>query len=453
MTLNKIISSFFYFSLITIAPAQNIVSTYAGTGLAGLSNGWIDTCSFNHPFGICFDKDYNIYMADAGNNCIRKINTSTGIVTTLAGTGVAGWRDGASDSAMFQSPIDVCADDSGNIYVSDFANQCIREISYTGMVSTIAGSHTATAGYLDGSADTALFQYPRGICRDFTGNLYIGDSWNHRIRKISTNGAVSTYAGGGIIGVGTVGTLIDASDTSARFYVPCGLSIDTFGNIYVADAYNHRIRKIDVNRMVTTVAGSGPIGMNNGGFADGDSSVARFNTPTELCVDPASVEIFVSDLENNRVRLVNLTSYSVSTFAGNGQPGYNDNVDSLAEFNEPRGISAGKSLNDIYVADYNNNVIRLIEPFAAAGIAPVNAANLAKVFPNPFTDGLNIVNMPAGLKQLKLYDITGRQLMEWQTGNAATTLNISALATGNYILKFSTGDNYYQSVNITKINR
>ncbi len=135
------------------------------------------------------------------------------------------------------------------MYVSDFINQRIRKISNDMEVTTIAGS--GQAGYLEGPADEAKFNYPRGICLDDTGNIYIGDSWNHRIRKISTDGIVSTWAGGGTtIGVQSVGDYVDASDTAARFYTPCEVSIDQFNNIFVADAYNHRIRKIDPTRMV-----------------------------------------------------------------------------------------------------------------------------------------------------------------------------------------------------------
>ena len=129
------------------------------------------------------------------------LEIATGIVSTYAGTGVSGWKDGKSDSARFNSPTDLCVDDSGNVYVSDFQNQRIRKISNTGNVSTIAGS--GLAGFGNGHGILARFNYPRGICIDKAGNLYIGDSWNHRIRKIDVSGNVTTYAGGGnSIGVG-----------------------------------------------------------------------------------------------------------------------------------------------------------------------------------------------------------------------------------------------------------
>ena len=183
--------------------AQNYVTTYAGDGVSGLVNGDTAVARFKAPFGICIDKNENLFLADQDNHCIRMI-THDGIVSTYAGTGIAGYADGPDSTAQFNSPIDVCVDEAGNVYVSDFGNQYIRKISAAGMVSTVAGN--GIPGYVDGPAATAEFNYPRGICIDPSGNLYIGDSWNHRIRKIDSSGEVSTYAGGGnSFGVQSVG--------------------------------------------------------------------------------------------------------------------------------------------------------------------------------------------------------------------------------------------------------
>ncbi|NQV02577.1 MAG: hypothetical protein HQ542_08030 [Bacteroidia bacterium] len=281
--------------------AQNYVTTYAGTGSPGFVNGDTSIASFNRPFGICIDTVGNLYLADAYNHCIRKISTK-GEVFTYAGTGTAGYLDGPADEAKFNQPINICLDDEGNMYVSDFLNQRIRKISSDMMVTTIAG--TGVAGLQNGPVDEAQFSYPKGICRDDTGNIYIGDSWNHRIRKISTDGLVSTWAGGGTsIGVQSVGAYVDGSDTAARFYTPCEVSIDQGNNIFVADAYNHRIRKIDPSRMVTTVAGSGDTGPDGGGFQNGPALEAMFKVPT-ACYVTTTGSIFVGDGENQRVRKI-----------------------------------------------------------------------------------------------------------------------------------------------------
>ncbi|MEZ5194965.1 MAG: hypothetical protein R2764_00780 [Bacteroidales bacterium] len=190
--------------------AQNYVTTCAGTGSPGFVNGDTSIAQFNRPFGICLDAQGNLYLADAYNHRIRKISTE-GVVSTYAGTGTAGYLDGPADEARFNQPINICMDGDGNMFVSDFLNQRIRKISSDMIVTTIAG--TGIAGLQEGPVDQAKFNYPRGICLDDTGNIYIGDSWNHRIRKISPEGMVSTWAGGGTtIGVQSVGDYIDASD-------------------------------------------------------------------------------------------------------------------------------------------------------------------------------------------------------------------------------------------------
>ena len=298
--------------------SQNYVTTYAGTGSPGFVNGDTSVASFNKPFGICIDPEGNIYLADAYNHCIRKIGID-GQVSVFAGTGSAGYLDGPADEARFNQPINICLDEEGNMFVSDFINQRIRKVSSEMEVTTIAGS--GQAGYLEGPAAEAKFNYPRGICLDDTGNIYIGDSWNHRIRKISTDGIVSTWAGGGTtIGVQSVGDYVDASDTAARFYTPCEVSIDQYNNIFVADAYNHRIRKIDPTRMVSTIAGSGESGPDGGGFQNGIGTEAMFKVPT-ACHVSLTGSIYVGDGENQRVRKIT-TDNIVSTFAGSGETGF-----------------------------------------------------------------------------------------------------------------------------------
>jgi sugar lactone lactonase YvrE len=331
--------------------AQNVVYTHAGNGSQGFVNCDSATARFRTPFGICADKDGNLIVADAGNNCIRKI-TPSGNVTTLAGSGTAGYADGPAGSARFNSPTGVCTDDSGNVYVADFQNHRIRKISYDNVVTTIAGS--GAAGYLDAAGPNAMFSYPRGICRDSSGNLYVGDSWNHRIRKIDAFWVVTTFAGGGTAsGVQSVGSHKDGQDTSARFYTPAGLSIDRNGNIFVADAYNHRIRKITPSGLVSTVAGSGPTGAGNGGFADGNLSSAILNTPTELFADSTG-DLYIGDTFNNRVRMV--SGQLLTTLAGSGTPGYVNGSPALAQFNYTRGVV--KRGNIVYVIDYNNHSVR-----------------------------------------------------------------------------------------------
>jgi sugar lactone lactonase YvrE len=416
---------------ITIFKGQNHVTTYAGNGTSGLINGDTSAASFKNPFGMCIDKFNNIYVADGGNNCIRKISFNS-VVTTLAGTGVAGFLDGLAASAQFNSPTGVCIDDSGNVYVADFLNHRIRKISNAGSVTTIAGS--GTPGFLDGASGSARFNYPRGICRNKKGSIFVGDSWNHRIRKISPAGIVSTYAGGGAaMGVGSIGAYNNGQDTAARFFTPAGLGIDRIGNVYSADAYNHRIRKIDTARLVTTIAGSGPTGIGSGGFLNGPVTGAILNTPTELYIDSTG-KIYIGDTFNNRVRL--LSSGSLSTFAGSGMAGYINGPDTAAKFNYPRGVVCNTTGNKVYIADYTNNVIRKVDIGSAVGIkeSKGNAEKLS-IYPNPANGKINIrlEGFQTSIVNIKITDVLGKEYI-YPDFNLLNGLELNNLNSGIYTL-------------------
>ncbi|MBP8916245.1 MAG: T9SS type A sorting domain-containing protein [Chitinophagales bacterium] len=388
--------------------AQNFVSTYAGS-VSGFVDGDTSVAKFAGPFGICIDASDNLYIADADNNCIRKI-TSSGIVSTFAGTGIAGYTDGDANSAQFRAPSDLCIDAAGNIYVSDFENQRIRKIDISGNVSTIAGN--GNIGYVDGFCQDAEFDYPRGIVIDSEGNLFISDSWNHRIRKINlTDSTVSTFAGGGTnMGVSSIGDLIDDSDTSARFYTPSGLAIDADDNIYVADAYNHRIRKITPDAEVSTIAGSGPIGPGVGGYSNGNALTSFLNTPTEIFVANDG-RLFIGDTYNYRVRL--LEDEILFNVAGNGESGYEDGVDSLAEFKFTRGVVLDAAGEHLYVCDYTNRKIRKITFNYFTGLENVISDNYIQIFPNPNNGGFQINNSEKSRNSMvNIFDVKGEMIYE-----------------------------------------
>lgn len=413
--------------------SQNYVTTYAGTGNPGFVNGDTSVAAFNQPFGICIDTDGNLYLGDAANHRIRKIST-TGEVSTYAGTGTPGYLDGPADEARFNQPFNLCFDGEGNMYVSDFLNQRIRKISADMEVTTVAGS--GVAGWLNGPAEEARFNYPRGICLDDTGNIYVGDSWNHRIRRISTDGQVTDWAGGGTtIGVQSVGDYVDASDSAARFYTPCELSIDQYNNIYVADAYNHRIRKIDPSRMVSTVAGSGGFGPSGGGFQNGLANEAQFNTPTACHVIPDGT-IFVGDGSNQRVREISIYG-TVSTFAGSGVAGFDDGTDTLATFDFPRGTVLDVNLNRLYVVDYNNHSIRIIHLVPITGIGMDNKGFEWTVSPNPTPGQIQVLfGTPVQQGSLEIYNSSGTRVSQVNThGQQIVHADLSMLDRGVYFLK------------------
>ncbi|MDB5127441.1 MAG: pknD [Mucilaginibacter sp.] len=217
-----------------ITPA-GVVTTFAGSGSAGNTNGTGTGASFNNPTGVCFDNAGNLLVADYSNNLIRKI-TPTGVVSTFAGTGVPGAGNGTISTATFKNPMSMTVDASGNIYVADRLNNLIRKITPSGVVSTLAGS--GTAGYADGTGTAAQFNKPTNLKADPSGNVYVTDPSNYLIRKITPAGVVTTLAGA------TTPGMVNGAGTSARFANPYGLCLDSQGNIYVADANNYMVRKI-----------------------------------------------------------------------------------------------------------------------------------------------------------------------------------------------------------------
>jgi sugar lactone lactonase YvrE len=263
-----------------------VVSTLAGSGAAGYADGTGTAAQFDSPGGMAMDGTGNVYVADRYNERIRKI-TPGGEVTTLAGSGVSGYADGTGTAAQFSRPFEVAVDDAGNLYVADDGNHRIRKITPGGVVTTLAGS--GVSGYVDGTGTAAQFYWPAGVAVDGAGNVYVMDYGNHRIRKITSGGVVTTLAGSGAAGYA------DGTGTEAQFYFPTGVAVDGAGNLYVTDYGNHRIRKITPGGEVTTLAGS------SSGYADGTGTEAQFNSPTGVAVDGAG-NLYVGDIANNRIR-------------------------------------------------------------------------------------------------------------------------------------------------------
>ena len=321
------------------------VSTIAGTGAAGASNGIGTSASFSYPSSVVTQGSTTLFVGDFGNNLIRNINLSSSTVATYAGNGTAGFLNGSIASAEFTGPANIAFDASGNLFVSDEENNVIREITIGGNVVTFAG--TGTAGYQDGPGATAELNHPEGIVIDANNNLYVADLGNNLIRKVNLNsGNVSTYAGSGAAGFSN-GAL-----TSASFNEPYGMAIDPSGNIYVTDIINNSIRKITVSSgMVSTYAGTGSKGATNGLAAN-----ATFYYPLG-CTFDSDGNMYVSDTYNNLIRKITSTG-TVTTFAGTGQSGLTNGPASSAQFNFPIGIVV--SGDGIYVADTHNNVIRKI---------------------------------------------------------------------------------------------
>jgi len=318
------------------------VTFFAGSGDKGATEGIGSEATFSNPIGITTDGK-NLYVADTSNNKIRKIVISTGMVTTLAGSGTKGGDDGVGTAASFNFPVGITTDGT-NLYVGDTWSQKIRKIVIaTGVVTTLAG--TGHKGAEEGSGTVASFSDPDGITTDGK-NLYVVDSGNHKIRKITiATGAVSTLAGSGAQGKK------DGTATDASFQYPHGITTDGT-NLYVADSWNSKIRKIVIaTGVVTTIAGSGAEGA-----LDGKGQAATFNSPNSVTTDGSS--LYVSDEENNIIRKIEIATGAVTTLAGSGEKAVVEGVGKAASFNSPTGITTdGKSL---YVVDKGRHLIRKI---------------------------------------------------------------------------------------------
>jgi len=266
-----------------------------------------------------------------------------------------GTVDGPADQARFSTPSGVRADGKGNLYVVSYVENSIRIVGQDGSVRSLLKNRNG--GYRDGSLAEAQVRSPRSLVFDSQGNILFSDCWNHRIRKITPQGIVSTLAGGGPTGISAKATWRDGVGAEARFYAPCGLAIDKKDNLYVADAENQRIRKITPKGVVTTIAGSGPGGKQGRGFADGPAAQSRLNTPTELLVTDDGI-VYFSDTYGNRIRKISPEGI-VSTVAGSGEAGLLDGPADKAQLNFPRGIVLrGKR---ILLADFNNHVVRAVQ--------------------------------------------------------------------------------------------
>jgi len=409
---------------------SGVVSTFAGSGAAGSTDGTGIAASFNGPKGLAIDRFDMLYVADEGNNKIRKI-TPAGVVSTYSGTGALGSNDASNTYATFYHPqalainynLQICVtqsnnkirvipnggnvytidgsgmygggtwstdslslggiaiDNTGFIYISDYTKNKIRKISPSGDLTTLAG--TGVAGQNNGPKASATFDKPMGLVLNATGDIYVANYNQNVIRKITAAGMVSNYIGNS--------SGFNDSPLDVDFNGPYGVAIDAAGNIYVADYNNHAVRKINLSKETITIAGSGSPG-------DNDLLIpsASFNMPYGLAVDD-STNIFVADAGNNKIRKIT-PSGIVSTFAGSGDGGYTDGIGAFASFSAPKGVAFDKSHN-LFVVDADNNLIRKITPagevstFAGSGNSgSANGTGTAASFNSPFGIAIDTSN-------------------------------------------------------------
>jgi PKD repeat protein len=333
----------------TVAGSANTNCDGAGDG------GQATNATLCEPHSMCLDAVGNIYIADAYNHCIRKVSYSTGIISTIAGTGWSGYSGdgGAATSAKLNLPWGVCVDASGNVYIADRNNSVVRKITVsTGIITTIAGNGTFGDSGDGGLATNASIYLLSGICLDASGNIYFSDNYNHKIRKVTiATGIINSIAGTGIAGYSGDG----GNAIYAQLNTPNGVSIDAIGNIYIADAVNYCIRKINSSTgIISTVAGNGIPGFSG----DGGIATSAQMSPNGVFVDFAG-NIYLGELA--RVRKITASTGIINTIAGNGILGFSgDGGNAInAQLKNASVVSVDQSGN-LFIADQTNRRIRKV---------------------------------------------------------------------------------------------
>jgi DNA-binding beta-propeller fold protein YncE len=423
------------FVLLSFNPvhAQSI-NAFAGNHTAGYSgdNNAATDAQCYAPAGVAVDNAGNVYFCEIGNSVIRKVSPS-GIITTVAGTGVQGFsgNGGPATAAKINQPTSVAVDKFGNIFFTDDGNNMIRMIDPAGIISTIVG--TGVAGNADGLATAAELNGPSGIAVDKNGSVFIADVYNHSIKRLDT-GVVTTICGNGLPG----STGNGGSASIAALSYPKGVAVDTIGNVYIVDQGNSSIRRINAAGIINAYAGNGSFGYSGDG---GLGYAAALNTPTEVVVDHHQ-NVYIADYGNHVVRRVTVGGY-ITTIAGNHTNGYSgDGGPAIAaQMAGPYGVAFDNSNGKLYISDEVSNVIRVVNTNTTAINTPSTAQTL-RIFPNP-SGGDITVELPAnGQGQLEIIDMAGRTIKSISVTGAQTIL--CDIPSGNYFIKVTCGNEVYR---------
>lgn len=410
----------FLISASLINKAQTI-TTICGTGTVGFSgdNGPASAAQIDAIYGqLACDKFGNIYIADDYNHRIRKINALTGVITTIAGTGVPGFSGdgGLATAAQLTNPDGVAVDDAGNVYIADYNNHRIRKIDPTGTITTICGNGTGSSTGDGGLATAATINGPGHLCLDPAGNLYITDYNSHKVRKIATTGTITTFCGTGANSNTGDGGLA----TAATISYPWAISSDLSGNIYVASYYGSYIRKIATTGTITAYAG-----INGSSGYSGDGGVAtagQLNSVTGLAANDAG-DVFIADSANHRIRRV-IPTGTLSTYAGNGTFGFagDGGLSTTAQIYGPNGGMATFGCA-LYILDSGNGRIRKV----IAGTAPSLSVSTTAT-------PVLCVGQTATLSA------SGASTYVWNSGATTSSISISPTITTNYTITGTAGD-------------
>jgi trimeric autotransporter adhesin len=414
--------------------SQYIINTFAGTGVAGYSGdgGPATSAQLDGPGGVDLDASGNVYIADKYNERIRKVVAGT--INTIAGNGTQSFSGdgGLAVNATMNYPTSVAIGKTiANVYITDYSNQRVRLVTPGGIISTFAGNGSQGFSGDGGLATNCEMYNPYEIATDNAGNVYICDRYNHRVRKVDGSGIITTIAGTGTGGFSGDG----GAATSADLYYPSSVHVDAFGNIFIADQFNHRIRKI-TGGIISTVVGDGTPGSAGDG---GPATSAQLNNPHGIFVDNSG-NLYIADSDNNKVRKV--SAGIITTIAGTGTPGYTGDggIGTSAQLTYPTKVAVNNS-GQVYVADYNNNVIRILTPMV--GIEENGQASTFLLYPNPSTGLINITTSKLSGSESTLITVTnllGKTVYTKLANNSATsilTIDITEQPAGIYFVNIN----------------
>jgi len=380
--------------LVGLSAKSQLIFTVAGNGTAGYGGdsglASAPAVMVDNPIPVAIDTFGNIFLGDYHNSRVRKINAVSDTIRTVAGNGMDGYlgNGGLATSAKIDRPNGVAVDDSDNIYIADDDNEDIRKVyAATGIIETVAGLGPGTAGYGGdgGPATLAHLDGTYGVAVDSAHNIYICDYNNNRVRKVTAStGIINTIAGTGVPGYNGDGI----AATSAEVYNPYGIAVDKSGNVFIGDRSNNRVRKIDTQGIIHTLAGNGTGAYNGDGVA---ATSAELNSPLGVAVDAAG-NVYIADESNDRIRKIVATTGLIETLAGTGTPGYNgDSIPATtAEINNPCGVAVNAAGN-VYFCEYSSNRVREII-FNDTAKVNISASSISVCSGDTVTFAANAVN-------------------------------------------------------------
>jgi sugar lactone lactonase YvrE len=427
--------------------AMGVITSVAGdSSIIGFSGdgGPATLAKLDHPIGVACDRAGNLYICDADNNRIRKVDTA-GIITTIAGTTSGGYNgDGIpATSAKLDMPQGVAVDTSGNIYIADYYNSRIRIVSPAGIINTFAGTGSFGFSGDGGFAYAAAISFPGQVYVDAHNIVYFSDLWNHRVRQISPSNIISTVVGTGASGVGGDG----GPATAAQLSSICGIAIDGYGNLYLADLAENKVRKVDAAGIITTFAGTGALGRIGDG---GPATLAKLSSPQGVCVDAVGI-VYITDTRNNRIRMVcpalpviagtitgvdsvcvGFTSALHATVPGGVWSSLNPSVVTISSTGVVSGIAVGQDtvmyvISNLCTSDTGIYVMRVINSqYCHTGLSNTTAKTQAElvVSPNPSHGDfvLSLLSPASGEAQITITNILGEKVeeLQLQSGNSVS---------------------------------